>query len=49
MSECDVEDINNAVKAARAVFEKGSWSRMAPSKLKKILLNFADLMKNNFL
>ena len=49
VSECDVEDINNAVKAARAVFEKGSWSRMAPSKRKKILFNFADLMKKNIL
>ena len=49
VSECDVEDINIAVKAARDVFEKGSWSRMAPSKRKKILFNFADLMKKNIL
>ncbi|MDG2416776.1 MAG: aldehyde dehydrogenase [Pelagibacterales bacterium] len=49
ISECDVEDINKAVIAAREVFEKGSWSRMAPSKRKKILFNFADLMKKNIL
>ena len=49
VSECDIEDINKAVKAAREVFEKGSWSRMAPSKRKKILFNFADLMKKNIL
>ena len=49
VSECDIEDINSAVKAAREVFEKGSWSRMAPSKRKKILFNFADLMKKNIL
>ena len=49
VSECDIEDINKAVKAAREVFEKGSWSRMAPSKRKKILFNFADLMKRNIL
>jgi len=49
ISECDIEDINSAVKAAREVFEKGSWSRMAPSKRKKILFNFADLMKKNIL
>ena len=49
ISECDIEDINSAVKAAREVFEKGSWSRMAPSKRKKILFNFADLMKKIFL
>jgi len=49
IAECDVEDINKAVVAAREVFEKGSWSRMAPSKRKKILFNFADLMKKNIL
>ena len=49
VAECDVEDINKAVIAAREVFEKGSWSRMAPSKRKKILFNFADLMKKNIL
>ena len=49
VAECDVEDINNAVKAARTVFEKGSWSRMALLKRKKILFNFADLMKKIFL
>ena len=49
IAECDVEDINKAVIAAREVFEKGSWSRMAPSKRKKILFNFADLMKKNIL
>ena len=25
VAECDIDDINNAVKAARSVFEKGSW------------------------
>ena len=49
VAECDIEDINNAVKAARAVFEKGSWSRMAPNKRKKILFKLADLMKKNIL
>ena len=49
VAECDVEDINKAVIAARNVFEKGSWSRMAPNKRKKILFNFADLMKKNIL
>ena len=49
IAECDVEDINKAVIAAREVFEKGSWSRMAPNKRKKILFNFADLMKKNIL
>ena len=43
IAECDVEDINKAVIAAREVFEKGSWSRMAPSKRKKILFNLKRL------
>ena len=49
VSECDVEDVDIAVKAARNVFEKGSWSRMAPAKRKKILFNFSDLIKKNIL
>jgi gamma-glutamyl-gamma-aminobutyraldehyde dehydrogenase/4-guanidinobutyraldehyde dehydrogenase/NAD-dependent aldehyde dehydrogenase len=39
VAECDIEDINDAVKAARSVFEKGSWSRMAPNKRKKYCLS----------
>ena len=49
VAECDVDDVNDAVKAARYVFEKGSWSRMAPNKRKKILFKFADLIKKNIL
>ncbi|MDP2697719.1 aldehyde dehydrogenase [Thalassospira sp.] len=44
IAECDVEDVNRAVAAARAVFEKGSWSEAAPGKRKAILMKFADLM-----
>ena len=49
VAECSTDDVNKAVKAAREVFEKGSWSRMAPSKRKKILFDFADLMNKNIL
>ena len=49
VAECDVDDVNDAVKAARYVFEKGSWSRMAPNKRKKILFKFAALIKKIFL
>ena len=49
VAECDIEDVNNAVSAARTVFEKGSWSRMAPNKRKKILFKFANLIKKNIL
>jgi gamma-glutamyl-gamma-aminobutyraldehyde dehydrogenase/4-guanidinobutyraldehyde dehydrogenase/NAD-dependent aldehyde dehydrogenase len=44
VAACDKEDVDRAVKAARAAFEKGSWSRMAGAERKKILLKFADLI-----
>jgi 4-guanidinobutyraldehyde dehydrogenase / NAD-dependent aldehyde dehydrogenase len=44
VAACDKEDVDRAVKAARAVFEKGSWSSMAPSDRKKVLQRFADLI-----
>ena len=40
----DREDVDRAVKAARAAFEKGHWSRMAPAQRKKRLQKFADLI-----
>jgi len=47
ISACEAEDIDIAVKAARASFEKGSWSRISPDDRKKILLKFADLIEEN--
>jgi acyl-CoA reductase-like NAD-dependent aldehyde dehydrogenase len=44
IAACDGEDVNRAVTAARAVFEKGSWSACHPAKRKKIMLKLADLM-----
>lgn len=38
------EDIDRAVKAARAAFDKGGWPRMAGAARKKVLLQLADLM-----
>ncbi|CAM5187409.1 Gamma-glutamyl-gamma-aminobutyraldehyde dehydrogenase OS=Castellaniella defragrans OX=75697 GN=HNR28_002005 PE=3 SV=1 [Castellaniella defragrans] len=43
----DAADVDAAVKAARHVFEAGSWSRMAPRDRKKALLRFADLIEKN--
>jgi acyl-CoA reductase-like NAD-dependent aldehyde dehydrogenase len=45
VAECDAEDVNRAVAAARAVFEKGSWSACHPGKRKKVMLKFAELMQ----
>ena len=40
----DQEDVARAVKAARASFEKGHWSRMAPGQRNKRLQSFANLI-----
>ena len=47
VAECDFEDVNHAVTAARAVFEKGSWSACHPAKRKKVLLKFAELLQRH--
>ncbi|WP_119391782.1 aldehyde dehydrogenase [Taklimakanibacter lacteus] len=47
VAECDKEDVDLAVKAARAVFEKGSWSQMAPMQRKRILLKWVALVEKH--
>ncbi|MGL6181802.1 MAG: aldehyde dehydrogenase family protein, partial [Aestuariivirga sp.] len=44
VAECDAEDVNRAVAAARAAFEKGGWSACHPQKRKKVLTRFAELI-----
>ena len=41
------EDIDRAVKAARAAFEKGVWADAAPKARKRVLVKFADLIQKN--
>ena len=41
----DTEDIDRAVTSARAAFRKGSWADLAPAKRKKVLLRFAELIR----
>lgn len=43
----DEEDIDRAVKAARAAFDGGAWSRAAPQTRKKILQRFAALIADH--
>jgi gamma-glutamyl-gamma-aminobutyraldehyde dehydrogenase len=43
------EDVDRTVAAARAAFEKGSWSRAAPAERKKVLLRLADLIEKHAL
>ena len=42
---CDASDVDAAVRAARAAFEAGSWSKLAPGERKAVLLKLADLME----
>jgi len=44
VASTDVADVDAAVAAARAAFEKGSWSRMAPARRKRVLLRFSELL-----
>ncbi len=44
IAEGDAEDINRAVKAARAAFQDGPWSRMTPSDRGRIIWRIGDLI-----
>ena len=44
VAACEAVDVDTAVKAARAAFESGVWSGLAPARRKKIMIRFADLM-----
>lgn len=47
VAECDGEDIDRAVKAARRAFEAGSWSRADPGHRKAVMLKLAELIREN--
>jgi gamma-glutamyl-gamma-aminobutyraldehyde dehydrogenase/4-guanidinobutyraldehyde dehydrogenase/NAD-dependent aldehyde dehydrogenase len=47
IASCDEADVDRAVAHAKAAFESGVWSRMAPKARKKILLRLAELMAEN--
>jgi 4-guanidinobutyraldehyde dehydrogenase/NAD-dependent aldehyde dehydrogenase len=47
VAACDKADVDVAVKVARAAFESGVWSDLAPSARKNILLKFAALVEEN--
>ncbi|MBD9483121.1 aldehyde dehydrogenase [Pseudomonas sp. PDM14] len=44
VASCDLADAERAVSDARATFESGVWSRLAPVERKKVMLRFADLI-----
>ena len=47
IASCGTEEVEEAVKAARAAFDSGKWSRIAPEERKKMLFKFADLIEQN--
>ncbi|SLN55248.1 Aldehyde dehydrogenase PuuC [Roseovarius albus] len=47
VSECDEEDVDRAVAAARKAFDAGIWSRAAPGDRKAVMLKLADLIREN--
>jgi 4-(gamma-glutamylamino)butanal dehydrogenase len=47
VADCGAEDIDAAVKAARAAFEDGRWRHKGPAEKKRILLRFAELIRGD--
>ena len=47
IAACDAPDVDDAVRGARAVFESGAWSRLAPKKRKKTLQRLAALVEEH--
>lgn len=45
VARCDEEDVDRAVRAARAAFEDGRWANLAPARRKRVLQRFADLIE----
>jgi 4-(gamma-glutamylamino)butanal dehydrogenase len=47
VAACGPEDVDRAVRSARAAFESGVWSEAAPADRKKVLFRFAELIEAN--
>jgi len=47
VASCDQADADLAVKDARATFDSGVWSRMAPAQRKKVMIRFAALIEQH--
>ena len=45
VAEGDKEDINRAVKSARAAFETGPWSKLTPSERGRMVWKLGDLIE----
>ena len=47
MARCGAADVDVAVAAARAAFEGGAWRRSEPRHRKRVLLRFAELIRDD--
>ena len=47
IAACCPEDVDDAVARAKAAFEDGRWSRLAPAERKHTLLRFAQLLQDH--
>ena len=47
VADCGAADIDRAVRSARRAFESGVWRDADPAKKKKVLLRFAELIREH--
>jgi len=47
IADGNAADIDRAVRAARGIFDKGTWSRAAPAFRKKVLTRLAELVESH--
>jgi 4-guanidinobutyraldehyde dehydrogenase / NAD-dependent aldehyde dehydrogenase len=47
VAACDGDDVDRAVHGARAAFESGVWSRLAPKQRKRVLVRLAESMREH--
>src|SRR6267154_2221912 len=47
VAEAGVEDVDRAVRAARAAFESGPWPKMRPAERQRILWKLSELILAN--
>jgi phenylacetaldehyde dehydrogenase len=47
VAEGDKEDVDRAVAAARAAFDKGPWRKLAPSERARLMWRLADLLEKH--
>ena len=49
IADAGAEDVDRAVKAARAAFERGRWAKAAPAERKRVLLRIGELIEKHAL